>query len=106
MQTHEALRTGEFYELMLANQNRGGFDERIYCYLRYTAQEQILIVVNFDLNPRDLNVVLPGDLLNKLDINSETQLTDLLTGANYNTTDIKSGLNIALSGMNGVILKF
>ena len=106
VQTHEALRTGEFYELMLANQNRGGFDERIYCCLRYTAQEQILIVVNFDRNPRDLHVVLPDDLLDKLDIKGEKQVTDLLTGANYNTTDIKSGLNIALPTMNGVILKF
>lgn len=106
VQNHEALRRGEFYELMLANQNRGGFDERIYCYLRYTEQQQILIVVNFDRNPRDLNVVLPDDLLDKLNLNGEKQLTDLLTGVNYNTTDIKSGLNIALSAMNGVILKF
>ncbi len=106
VQTHEALRIGEFYELMLANQNRGGFDERIYCYLRYTGNEQILIIVNFDRNQRDLNVILPDDLLSKLNLSGEKQLTDLLTGVTYNTIDIKSGLNIALSAMNGVILKF
>ena len=106
VQTHEALRTGKFYELMLANQNQGGFDDRIYCYLRYTADEQILIVVNFDRNQRDLHINIPGDLLEKLNLNGEKQLENLLTGETYNSTDIKNGLNIALGGMNGVLLKF
>ena len=103
---NEALQTGEFYELMLANQKRGGFDERIYTYLRYNDNERLLIVVNFDRNQRDLQVCLPADLADSLNLNGQQDLTDLLSGAKYTTNDIKIGVNISLPGMSGVILKF
>ncbi|MEO8887627.1 MAG: alpha-amylase family glycosyl hydrolase [Mucilaginibacter sp.] len=106
VQNNEALQTGKFYELMLANQKRGGFDERIYAYLRYNTDQQILIVVNFDRNERQLQIVLPGDLADSLNLNGQKELTDLLTGAKYSTSDIKAGINVTLAGMDGVILKF
>jgi glycosidase len=104
--TNAALNKGNFYELLLANQHWGGFDERIYCYLRYTDQQRILIIVNFDRQQRQLNVLLPGDLLILLDLSAEKQFTDLLTGNKYAATDIKAGLDIALPAMGGVLLSF
>ena len=102
----ESLSNGEFYELMLANQNKGGFDERIYAYIRYTDGEQMIIVVNFDRNQRELFVTIPVDLLDKFNLNGKRELTDLLSGEKYTTDDIKAGINITLKGMGGVILKF
>ncbi len=103
---NEALQTGSFYELMLANQNRGGFDERIYAYLRYNTQQQLLVVVNFDRNERQLQVNLPDDLLGTINLSGPKQLTDLLTLTEYYTDDIRNGINLIIPAMNGVILKF
>jgi glycosidase len=103
---NEALSDGKFYELLLANQHKVGFDERIYCYLRYTDQQQILIVVNFDRNQRELFVTLPDDLLDQFNITGQRELTDLLSGEKYTANDINAGINMILSGMGGVILKF
>ncbi len=47
----EAVCSGEFYDLQYANIDRQdtGYDRsRIYSYLRYTAGQQLLFVVNFD----------------------------------------------------------
>ena len=103
---NEAFSTGKFYELLLANQHRGGFDERIYCYMRYTDQQRILIIVNFDRQERGLNVLLPDDLLTLLSLSGEKQFTDLLTGNKYAANDIKAGLDITLPAMGGVLLSF
>lgn len=104
--TNEALSAGKFYELMLVNQHRGGFDERIYCYLRYTDQQRVLVVVNFDRNERQLNVMLPGELLNQLNLTGQKEFIDLLTATQYIANDIIAGLDIVLPAMNGVLLSF
>ena len=100
----EALQTGAFYELLLANQHQGGFDERIYCYLRYTDEQQVLVVVNFDRKERKLHIILPPDLLTQLKLSGEKQLTDLLSNTQYSTADIKAGFDITLPSTNGVLL--
>ncbi|MFX9551932.1 hypothetical protein ABTO49_20225, partial [Acinetobacter baumannii] len=35
---NEALKSGAFYELMMANEHQPGFDQLLYIYLRYTDQ--------------------------------------------------------------------
>jgi len=101
---NEALKTGAFYELLLANQRRGGFDERIYCYMRYTDEQRVLAVVNFDRKERKLNVILPPDLLTQLNLSGEKELTDLLSNTKYSTADIKTGFDIILPPTSGVLL--
>lgn len=103
---NEALNTGKFYELLLANQHRGGFDERIYCYMRYTDEQQILVMVNFDRYERQLNVLLPNDLLNQVNLTGAMVLTDLLSGTKYSVQDIKNGIDITLQPVSGVLLSF
>jgi glycosidase len=103
---NEAFSTGKFYELLLANQHRGGFDEKIYCYLRYTDQQRILVIVNFNRSPRQLNVLLPDDLLNQLNLSGGKDFTDLLSGTKYATNDIRNGLDITLLQSSGVLLLF
>ncbi|MDB5122735.1 MAG: alpha-amylase [Mucilaginibacter sp.] len=103
---NEALRSGKFYELMMANEHQPGFNQRLYIYLRYTDKQRILVVTNFSRSPQTIQVKLPDDLLKQLNITGKQQFTDLLTNNKYNTDDISSGVNISLPASSGVLLQF
>ncbi|MDB5149354.1 MAG: alpha-amylase [Mucilaginibacter sp.] len=103
---NEALKTGSFYELMIANEHQQGFDTRQYIYLRYTNNQRILVITNFNRGERKLTVKLPEDLLIKLNQSGHKQFTDLLSGAKFNTDDIKNGVEVSLSAMSGMLLEF
>ncbi|MDB5130453.1 MAG: hypothetical protein JWR02_202 [Mucilaginibacter sp.] len=103
---NEALRSGKFYELMMANERQPGFNQRLYLYLRYTGKQRILVVTNFNRSQQAIQVKLPDDLLKQLNLSGKQQLTDLLTGNTYNTDDISSGVNISLHASSGVLLQF
>jgi glycosidase len=102
----EALKTGAFYELMIANEHQPGFDTRQYIYLRYTNNQRILVIINFNRGERRLTVKLPEDLLTKLNQSGHKQFTDLLSGAKFNTDDIKNGVEVSLPAMSGMLLEF
>ncbi|MDB5023048.1 MAG: tvaII [Mucilaginibacter sp.] len=106
VRSNEALRTGEFWELMLANEHQQGFDQHLYLFLRYTDKQRILVITNFDRNERKLQVKLPDDLIDKLHLSGNKEFTDLLSGAKYNTNDINKGLDIALPPTSGMLLSF
>lgn len=103
---YEALRLGYFYELMLANEHNSGFDVRVYAYLRYTNKQRVLVIANFNRDPRTLNVKLPVDLSEQLNLQGEVIFTDLLTDAEFWTDDIAAGLNITLPPSCGFMLSF
>ena len=47
--TSDAIRTGGFYDLQSANDQRTDYNpQRLYSYLRYSGKEKLLIVCNFD----------------------------------------------------------
>ncbi|UOE50752.1 alpha-amylase family glycosyl hydrolase [Mucilaginibacter sp. SMC90] len=102
----EALKTGSFYELMIANEHQPGFDTRLYMYARYTNNQRILVITNFNRGERKLTVKLPEDLLTKLNQSGHKQFTDLLSGAKFNTDDIKNGVEVSLPAMSGLLLEF
>lgn len=103
---NEALNSGEFYELMLANEYQPGFDQRLYIYLRYTANQRILAITNFGRYERHFQVKFPDDLLQKLNISGSIEFTDLLSESKYSSNDISQGLNIFLPPTSGMLLKF
>ncbi|MDB5143540.1 MAG: tvaII [Mucilaginibacter sp.] len=102
----EALKIGEFWELMLANEHQQGFDQHLYLFLRYTDKQRILVITNFNRDERKLQVKLPADLLEKLQLNGSKEFTDLLSGTKYNTNDINNGLDITLPATSGMLLSF
>ncbi|MET3503403.1 glycosidase [Mucilaginibacter rubeus] len=102
----EALKSGAFYELMMANERQPGFDTRLYIYARYTNNQRILVITNFNRSERKLTVKLPDDLLTKLNQSGHKQFTDLLSGAKFNTDDIKNGVEVSLPAMSGLLLEF
>jgi len=103
---NEAIHSGEFYELMVANQHQQGFNQGLYIYVRYTDKQRILVITNFNRGERNLQLVLPSDLLSKFNLSGSVEFTDLLKGVKYNTNDILAGLNITLHATSGIILEF
>jgi glycosidase len=103
---NEALRDGRFYELMMANEHRPGFDQRLYIYLRYTGKQRILVITNFNRGERKLTVKLPADLLQQLNQQGNKQFTDLLSGATFSTDDINNGVGLTIPASGGMLLSF
>jgi glycosidase len=103
---NEAVREGKFWELMLANEHQPGFDTRMYLYLRYTDKQRILVITNFNREERNIQALLPADLLQLLKLSGSYQFTDLLSGASYHTDDIANGIAIHLPAMSGMLLEF
>ena len=103
---NEALQTGEFYELMVANEHQPGFDTKLYIYLRYTNNKRVLAITNFGRYERHFQVKFPGDLLQKLNISGSIEFTDLLSDTKYTTNNISQGVNIFLQPTSGMLLNF
>ena len=102
----EALREGKFYELMMANEHQPGFDQHLYFFLRYTSNQRILVITNFNRNERGIKVKLPPDLLKQLGLSGERGFTELLNGNKYYTTNIEDGLQVTLPPSSGMLLEF
>jgi glycosidase len=103
---NEALREGEFWELMIANEHQPGFDSRIYLFARYTDKQRILVITNFNRDDRRLHLMLPGDLINKLQLSGHILFTDLLSKVEYHSVDIQNGVDLLLPAVSGLLLAF
>jgi glycosidase len=103
---NEALHTGDFWELMVANEHQPGFDQRLYMFLRYTDKQRILVITNFNREERSIQVVLPSDLLAKLQISGKAEFTNLMSGIKFVTDNIAGGVGINLPAMSGMLLQF
>ncbi|QNF35564.1 alpha-amylase [Adhaeribacter swui] len=102
---NEAIRAGQFYELA----NLPGFSHKQYAYLRYTTNQRILIVANFDrYHPLATILHLPAELFNELQIavKKEVNLKNLLTGGSIFITDIQAGIPINIAPTDAWILEF
>ena len=106
MRDNEALHTGEFWELMVANEHQPGFDQRLYIFLRYTDKQRILVIANFNRDERRMQILLPSDLLARLQISGKAEFTDLMSGMKFITDNVADGVGINLPAMSGMLLQF
>ncbi|RFZ81118.1 alpha-amylase [Mucilaginibacter terrenus] len=97
---------GSFYELMIANERQPGFDTKLYIYLRYTSNQRVMIVANFNREDRQLDVQLPHDLLEQINISGHQVFTDMLTGATFTTNNIFMGINVSITASSALLLNF
>ena len=103
---NEAFTHGNFYELMLANQHSRGFDERVYAYLRYTDVQRVMVLVNFSRYEREINIMLPRDVIDMMLLRGAIAFSDMLGDKVYHTINIEDGLYIKLPASGGVLLNF
>lgn len=106
VRNNEALNAGQFYELMLANEHEGWFNQYFYIFLRYTNKQRILVITNFNQNERSVQVKLPVDLLKSLNLSGEGEFVDLLSGNKFRTDNIMDGLPVTIAAMSGMLLQF
>ncbi len=104
--TNEALSVGEFYELMLCNEHQPGFDQGMYFYARYTAQQRVLVIANFNRYDKTMVVRIADDLLGRINVSGAVTFTDLLSGNVYHTGNIEEGLSVAIPKTSALLLSF
>lgn len=64
---NEAIVSGRFYDLQEANQNTPGYSNKVYGYIRFTENQRLLVVTNFDTqNLAAFKLKIPQELLNTL----------------------------------------
>jgi glycosidase len=103
---NEAFTQGKFYELMLTNLHSRGFDERVYAYLRYTDNQRVLVLVNFSRYEREMDVMLPREVIDMMMLRGAIAFGDMLGDKVYHTINIEDGLYVKLPATSGVVLSF
>ncbi|MDO3641661.1 alpha-amylase family glycosyl hydrolase [Mucilaginibacter sp. L3T2-6] len=106
VKNNEALNSGSFYELMVANEHQPGFNTRLYIFLRYTAKQRILVITNFNRSEQHINVKLPDELLKQLNLSGAKEFKDLLSGTKFKTTNIINGIELTMPAASGLLLQF
>ncbi len=106
---HPAINSGRFYELTDADGGSSGLTNKTYAYLRFTAKERVLVVANFEREPKSLLVKFPRDVVEEFGL-SEKEITfrDLLWDDSPVVTlsDISTGLPLELPASGVLILEF
>ncbi|GHT24447.1 alpha-amylase [Bacteroidia bacterium] len=70
--SNSALREGDFYDLMYANPSGEGFNpDKQYAFLRSDGKDLVLVVANFDAQPKDARVFLPAHAFDHFGIRSK-----------------------------------
>jgi len=100
----EAIRRGKFYELQDANNLNKEYDQhKLYAFVRYTAGQQVLVVVNFsDTKAYSPTLLLPdaAQKLMGLDPKQTHSYRDLLNGG-----EPKADLKLTLAPLAAMVLE-
>lgn len=73
---YEALRSGQFYDLMWQNYNGNVDADKIFAYARYTDAHCMLLVVNFDFdNEQHFNLHIGDHAIKTIGINTSETIT-------------------------------
>ena len=101
----KAIRAGDFYELS----HLPGFTNKNYAYIRYTSNERLLVIANFDrYKAIDTRIVLPFELKNllQLESNKKYTFTELLKGTTFQLPNLDTGIEVKVPPSEAVILSF
>lgn len=103
----DALREGDFFDLMYANLRQPGFDpHRHFAFLRYRGEDVLLIVVNFSSESAHISISIPDLAFEMAGIDEgEVVAQDLLWG-NRHKINLKKGesTTVRLSATDAVVL--
>jgi len=91
----EAIRSGHFYDLHRHNQHfTDGYNDQVYAFLRFTEQQKLLIISNFDAhNTQSFNLKIPVTAVRAMGLAEEASYTlrnifQTETTATMNTSDV------------------
>ena len=112
VQQHEALSTGNFYDLLWINQHIWVDSANVYAYLRYNQDERFLIVLNFAATSRRQRLRIPDDAWRLMGSTWNECITpyDLLGNALFLARDSvnnikQNGLEVEIPPHDALILK-
>ncbi len=104
-----AVTSGAFYDLMWQNTNPEFYNaHRVYSFLRYTQQQKLLFVCNFDGNTQNVKVKIPADALDLMDIARPAVInfSDIQSNKTHkigSETLIDSGVDIQLQPYESIV---
>jgi hypothetical protein len=82
----EAIRKGELYNLHFFNtEHSGQYSNKLYSYLRFTNNQRVLVVANFDVKPVSATLKVPANAFQLMGLSGVLTATDLL-GSGFSTT--------------------
>jgi glycosidase len=102
--TNSAIRAGRFYELQVP-----AFNNKNYAYIRYTPNQRVLVIVNFDRSkPIEVKLTIPTELRNMAKLKSDQSytFTDLIKGGVYQTRNLEAGIEINVPPFEALMLDF
>lgn len=110
---HAVFHSGNFYDLMWVNKHENINFHKIYAYIRYSNEERILIVLNFNFhNQEHLKLKIPPDAFTLMGIHPQKSMKakDLLscehiTLPNY-TTLTEEGIDLTIDLGGALMIKF
>jgi hypothetical protein len=97
---NEAIKSGKFIEL----KNQEGFQKHHYAFLRYTDNENVLVISNFSIDLElKTKINLPKEFINS---RKKLNILNLLTGEKININNVKQGIPVDVPAMGALILSF
>jgi len=101
---NRAIREGELIEI----RDRSSFNSKQYAFIRYTDDQRVLVLANFDRKKTiDTRIQLPESLLNKLNSTHQIKsITDLMTEKSTQNIDLSKGIPVKVLPSQALILSF
>lgn len=65
---NEALRSGSYRDITAHNVNAGNFNNKVHAFLRYSGDERLLILTNFNSTDQKIKVQIPKEALAELSL--------------------------------------
>jgi hypothetical protein len=88
--------------------DRSSFNSKQYAFIRYTDDQRVLVLANFDRKKTiDTRIQLPESLLNKLNSTHQIKsITDLMTEKSTQNIDLSKGIPVKVLPSQALILSF
>ena len=107
--TQSSALTGEFAEIHTYNRkNTPGYTDKLFSFVRWSNNEKLLIVSNFEENPHSFQLKIDAETIKKLNLkNVSYKLTDQLSGKDGRELVVdETGLvEIKLAALESLILE-
>lgn len=107
VKTEQSIQAGGFYDLVATQQVQPNFPNRIYAYLRYTHNERLLVIANFEKAVQNFTLILPDDVIQAFHMEGKQLVfKDLLGQEAITVNKFSNQIDLKLEANQAQILKF